>query len=225
LLQLTNTLCHTMKKQLSLMLIDMRSRVQRLSADKMWGESTLSELHTAAKIETLEARSASFVDPANWDRFKDILVKEVVREGAEQPEEKLRTELDKAFISTSHLAKLFDISLNYTAGGCQYMSCITCATRKMEGGQILVLYSMYGKRWIEHKEYMLNRNFWESAPVPEKLKNFLECGVAVGMQSLLEEDVPEEDVQSPLKKDVKLAVGSGARVQKASMWNCFAWCQ
>merc|ERR1712047_144517 len=87
-----------------------------------------------------------------------------------------------------HLTQLFDMSLNYTAGGSQYLSCIKCATCKMEGGQIMVIYSMYGKRWIEQETYKLNRDFCESAPVPQKLKNFLEHGAAVGMQHLLGEE-------------------------------------
>merc|ERR1712127_523292 len=166
-----------------------------LAADRQWGETTLRTSHAVSKVETLVTQSSSVVDREDWPAFTELLVKKLVRNGAQSLEEELRSGLKEAALSRDHKVKTFDISLNYEVGGSQFVSCVKFATRKKSNGQIMIMYSQYGKRWIERKEYRLNRKFWERAPNPARLMNFLEHGANDGFRKLLLDDEVQQSME------------------------------
>jgi len=147
-----------------------------VEADRQWGEDTLVSLHTAAKIETLELDQMGVVPPELWPAFSERLLDQLVREGARAPREQLKTALGNVPFMQMSAAQTFDVSLNFEAGGSQYISCATFMVRKRDDGQIVVAYSLFGKRWIEKGTYALNRRFWEQSPNPQRLKNYLQYG-------------------------------------------------
>merc|ERR1712127_1100009 len=166
-----------------------------LAGDRLCGETTLRTLHTVSKVETLATQSSSVVDKEDWPAFTELLVKKLVRNGAQSPEEELRSGLQEAALSRDHAVKTFDLSLNYEAGGSQFVSCVKFASRRKLNGQIMIMYSQYGKRWIERKEYRLNRKFWERAPNPARLMNFLEHGANDGFQKPLLDDEVQQSME------------------------------
>lgn len=160
--------------------------MQALSADAKWGEETLQTLHTLSKIETLEMQSVTSVAETQWPQYTNFIVQKLVRNGAKAPEQELRSELEEAAFSLDKHGRTFDISLNYEWGGSQYMSCAKFVVKKKANGTIVVAYSLFGKRWIEQSDYRLNIKFWETAPTPQKLRNFLEHGATRNLVKVLE---------------------------------------
>jgi hypothetical protein len=151
-----------------------------------WAEGTLSSLHSISKIETLEVKMVCLVDTGNWASFSEKLIKKVCRNGATHAQQELRDNLSLVGDSKQAQQHMFDISLNYEFGGSQYMSCTKFVTYKVSCNQVVVAYSMFGKKWIEQREYALNRAFWESAPTPQKLKDFLDAGAGARLAEALE---------------------------------------
>lgn len=149
--------------------------VDAYDADVEWVESTLSTLYTA-KSESL--KSFSIVEEADWDDFSEFLLVKLILDGAEAPRMKLKEQLAEVPYLKLRAEKIFDISLNYSAGGSQYMSCVKCAARRKADNSIVILYSLYEKR-------CLNRNFWESSPNHQRLRNCLEAGASRALVSVL----------------------------------------
>jgi len=178
--------CQPMVQWVNWKLQGMRQQNSELVEDARWGDSTLKSLQKVSKIETIESMTLNTVPIENWDRFSQRLVRKLVRDGASHPEEVLTNALQEVQDSNDSLHRQFDLSLNYEFGGSQYMSCIKFAARKKRSGDIVICYSLFGKRWVEQEQYALNREFWEKSPVPERMQAFLEHGANEGFIKALE---------------------------------------
>merc|ERR1711879_179271 len=162
------------------------AQASEYAADEEWAEEAFSTLHTIAKIEILESQSISVVKPEMWAGFSQLVVDKNVRNGAEHHSQQLEDSLALVPYVEVHGEKTWDISLNYTNGASQYLSCIKFAAKKNEDGNIVIAQTLFGRKWVEQKDYHLNRSFWEVSPAPQRLKNYLEAGANKIMHKALE---------------------------------------
>merc|ERR1712046_308032 len=102
------------------MLLEKASEVE---ADKQWAEDTFSSLHTVAKIETLTSQGINVIAPEKWNAFCRLYVNKTVRNGAEHHRQEIEDALAELEVSTIGMHKSWDISLDFTSGGAQYLSC------------------------------------------------------------------------------------------------------
>merc|ERR1712113_1356340 len=108
-----------------------------------------------------------------------VLVDQVVRENAVKPKKELEKQLKQVPMADLKVGIMFDISLNYEAGGAQYLQCVKFTCKKNSKDEIVVAYANYGKMWTEASNYSMDKAFWQSNE--QKVKNFLEYGAYCGL--------------------------------------------
>lgn len=175
------------------------------SADTEFVADTLDRLHPFGQIETLESQFLSVVDVNNWKSYSNTVVQNCLKKGGQDAESlrkkedvevELRSQLDLMRDAEVHAGKTWEIRLNFQDGGAQYLSCIKFAGKKATDSKIVLAYAMFGKKWVEQNDWHLNRDFWETPPVPEKLRNYLEAGASDRLASALEGEMSVDAVQN-----------------------------
>merc|ERR1711879_714616 len=110
-----------------------------------------------------ESQSVSLVPLEKWAGFSARVVRRTCWNTAGHSRKELQDIFDSVpALIGSDPQKVWDISLNFSDGTSQYMTCIKFAAKKKHNGDVVLAESLFGKKWVEQSDYHRNRAFWES---------------------------------------------------------------